>query len=223
LKLFFREVHGAENGLIAVALRFFGFLWRTRFFGPRAWFALLAAGRLLAARRAEGLLLPPRRLDATERAAQFVNLALVGELLALGDLDEFKHLVKVVNHLLERLGDLGGVLDGLADGRGLGGPEIGGLDPRLGALRFRAALGTALALKLARGHGGAGRFGFRRGRSRGNFRRRFFGGGQRRIFDRRGKFGGFLGMRLAEAAGCVGFVFHGFGMDGGFFRRFGRG
>ena len=36
LKLFFREVHGAENGLIAVALRFFGFLRRTRFFGPRA-------------------------------------------------------------------------------------------------------------------------------------------------------------------------------------------
>ena len=113
--------------------------------------------------------LAARRLDAAERAAEFVNLTLVGELLALGDLDEFEHFVKLVNHLLERLGNLGGVRDSLVDSRGFGGTKISGLDPRLLAQRFRAAFGTALAWKFAL------RSGLRRGRScTGGFRHRLF-------------------------------------------------
>jgi len=67
--------------------------------------AWIAEGRWL-------LLFAARRLDAAERAAKFLDLALVGELLALGDFDEFQHFVEMINHLLERLGNLRGVLDG---------------------------------------------------------------------------------------------------------------
>jgi hypothetical protein len=193
--LFFREVHGAETGLILRALILivagrFGFrlttwflttwffttwffttwffttwfftTWflttrflTTRFFATR-FFATrflttrflttrplvsVAAMRILAVLRTRMGLLGLRlalRLDAAEHAAQLVQLAFVRQLLAVGNLDEFKDAIKFVSHLLERLGNLRGVLDGLADGRGLGGTKIGGLDPRLGTGRFRA-------------------------------------------------------------------------------------
>jgi len=90
-----------------------------------------------------------RRLDAAKRAAKFINLALVGQFLALGDLDQFKHFVEMIDHLLERLGDFRGVRNGLADGRGFGRTKIGGLDPRLWAQRFGAALfRTMVALRF---------------------------------------------------------------------------
>ena len=75
------------------------------------------------------------RLDATERAAELVNLTFVGELLAFGEFDEFQNLVQLIRHLLERLGNLRGKFDGLADGGNVGGPEIGGLDVRWSWIR----------------------------------------------------------------------------------------
>jgi hypothetical protein len=113
----------------------------TRFFTAKTRF-MVAAMRIIAARRTRMerrlLLRLARRLDAAEHAAEFVQLAFVRQLLAIGNLDEFENAIKFVGHLLERLGNLRGVLDGLADGRGLGGTKIGGLDPRLGTGRFRA-------------------------------------------------------------------------------------
>jgi hypothetical protein len=191
--------------------------WNRRLFAALSLFAEIAArlvpARFIAARAAGSLrwrlLLAPRRLDAAESAAEFFNLALVGELLALGDFDEFEHFVEVVNHLLERLGNFSREFNGLADGGGLGGAKIGGFDPRLGPLRFRAAFGPAfarfVALRLlARRFGGTGWLRFRR-RSNfcGGFRCRRF----RRLGFMRGKFGGHVGMRLSEAAGGFGFVF----------------
>jgi hypothetical protein len=120
-------------------------------------------------------LLAAGRLDAAQRAAQFVNLAFVGQLLTLGDLNEFEHFVELVNHPLERRGDFRGVFNGLADGRGFGGAEIGGLDPRLGPQRFRAAFGPAFfRATLARRFGSVIRFrrrvSFRSGFDRVSFR-----------------------------------------------------
>ena len=149
-----------------------------------------------------------RRLNAAERAAKLINLALVGELLALGDLNEFENLIELVNHLLERLGNLRGMGDGFADGRGFGGTEIGGLDPRLRAHRFRAAFRTPLAGKFAL------RFGLR-------CRRNFSGGFRHRLFHRlgfvRGKIGGRFDVRFAKIAGGIGLVM--IRMFGSFTRR----
>jgi hypothetical protein len=146
-----------------------------------------------------------RRLNAPEGAAKFFNFALVSELLTVGNLDEFEHFIKLVNHLLERLGNLSGMLHGLADGRGFGGTKIGGFDPRLGALRFRAALRPALFLPAVSGLI-AGRFGrtdrFRFG-SGGCFRHRLVGGGFHCLGFVRGKFSRFLGMRFTESAGGI--------------------
>jgi hypothetical protein len=184
-----------------------------RFVAARGMFPVTAM-RFVMARAARRRRLLARRLDAAERAAQLLDLTLVGELLALGDLDEFKHLVKLVNHLLERFGNLGGVRDGLVDGRGFGGTKIGGFDPRLGPRRFRAAF-----LPLVAGRKFAGLRG-RRANS-GRFGRGFFG--RHRLFNC-GGFRRFLemlfGMRLAEIAGGVAFRFRAVGVDGGFIRRF---
>ena len=224
--LFFREVHGAEKYLISAGWWFFRCGRRRRFIVV---LDRLNLARFVTARRtrrqrfaAGWRQFAARRLDAAERAAQLVNLALVGELLALGDLDEFQHFVELVNHLLERLGNLGGVRDGLADGRGFGGAEIGGFDPRLGAQRFRAAVRPAFAGKFALRF--AWRPGFRRGKIfGGRFRHRRF----RRIGFMRGKISGRLRVRLAEIAGGIGLVM--FRVFGGFrwwrvwFNRFRRG
>lgn len=151
--LFFREVHGAET---------FSVRWAGRRFGRRwcRWLFVMLDGltvtRFIAARRtgrewfATGRRqLSSRRLDAAESAAKFVNLAFVGELLTLGDLDEFEHFVELVNHLLERSGDFGGVRDGLTDGGGFGGAKISGPDPLTRLRRLRAAVGPAFPGKFA--------------------------------------------------------------------------
>jgi len=172
LLLFFRELHGAERSSVRLRhIRTFGsrrrlgslgggsrrFRLRTAgFIAPLVLIAIITS-RLVAAGFVATRLIPawiallllrrgfaPRRLDAAQGAAKFFDLALIGELLSFGDLDEFQHFVEMINHLLERLGNLRGVLDGLGDGRGFGGTKIGGLDPRLGALRFRPALLTTV-------------------------------------------------------------------------------
>jgi hypothetical protein len=76
-----------------------------------------AAMRLIVARTTSNvLLLVARRLDAAEGAAKLVNLPLVGQFLALGQLDQFENFVQLINGVLERLGDFRGMRDGLADG-----------------------------------------------------------------------------------------------------------
>ncbi len=154
--------------------------------------------------------LAARRLDAAECAAKFVNLALVGELLALGDLNEFEHFVELVNHLLERLGDLGGVRNGLTDGGCFSRAEIGGLDPRLRAQWFGTTIGATLTL----------RFTLRRGKI-------FSGGLRQRRLNRigfvRGKIGGHFRVRLAKIAGRIGLGFDMFGRRSDGFGCFLRG
>lgn len=159
-----------------------------------------------------------RWLDAAQRAAQFLDFALVGELLALGNFDEFENFVELINRVLERLGNLGGVRDGLADGRGFRRTKIRRLDPRFRTLRLGPALfvprfGAALAFRLGR----RGNFGH-------GFSRCFRGGFTRRLgnFFGRGGFAGFFGMRFAEIAGGVGFRFRNAGVRVGFFRRLRR-
>jgi hypothetical protein len=179
----------------------------------------LALARFVTARRtgrqrfaARRRRLAAGRLDAAERAAEFVKLALVGELLALGDLDEFQHFVELVNHLLERLGNFRGVRDGLADGRGFGGTKIGGLGPLALARRLRSAVRPAVA----------GKFALRLARRPGFRRREIFSGGFRHRFFHlfgfvRGKIGGRFRVRLAVIAGGIGFVM--LRVLGGFTRR----
>jgi hypothetical protein len=152
-------------------------IWVPRFVATLILLARFAA-RLVPSRtprRRWRRLLAAGRLDATQRAAQFVNLAFVGQLLAFGNLNEFEHFVELVNHPLERRGDFRGVFNGLTNGRGFSGAEIGGLDPRLGARRFRAAFGPAFfRATLARRFGSVIRFRrnvrFRSGFDRVNFR-----------------------------------------------------
>jgi hypothetical protein len=170
----------------------------------------LGARPIAAWRRAKRRRLAARRLDAAERAAEFVNLALVGELLALGDLDKFQDFVELVNHLLKRLGNFRGVRNGLADGRGFSRAEIGGLDPRLRAQWF----GTAFRATLAR------RFTLRRGE--------IFSSGLRdrrlnRIGFGRGKIGGRFRVRLAKIAGRIGLMFDMFGRRSDWVGGFRRG
>lgn len=109
-------------------------------------------------------------MDAAKRPAQFFDLPLIGELLAVGDFDEFKHFIQLVNQPFECIRNVRGVLDGLADGGGFGRTKIGGFDPRLWARRFSAArfrrpwtLGHfARAQRLfARTFGSLGAFSFR--------------------------------------------------------------
>jgi hypothetical protein len=112
-----------------------------KFFTARPLIAV-AAMRILAVRRTGmgwlGLRLA-RRLDAAEHAAQLFQFTFIGELLALGNLDQFENSVEFFGHLLECLGYLRGMLDRLADGRNLSRTKISRFDPRLGPRRFRAA------------------------------------------------------------------------------------
>ena len=228
--LLFREVHGAEKFLISVGGRFFRFRRTRRLLVLRGvsvrlvvrparlvvarGLFLVAALRLVMARAAHGQLVA-RRLDAAERAAEFLNLALVGELLALGEFDEFEDFVQLVNRVFERLGDFRGVRDGLADGRGFRRTKIGGFDPRLGALRFRALrFGPTLVPAVARG-----KFSRLCGGRTNSFRFGRSFSGRRGFFGRRG-FTGFFGMRFAKIAGGVGFRFRALGVNGGFSSRF---
>jgi hypothetical protein len=202
--LFFREVHGAEEILVGLDRRFFRHLQRTHFFGALNWFAWRA--RFIAAwlRRTERWRFAARRLDAAKCAAQFINFALVGELLPLGNLDEFQNFVELVNHVLERLGDFRGVRDGLADGGSFGGTKISGLDPRLRTQRFGAAFGATIALWFARKI--TLRPSFRRARNfSGRFRHRRF----RRIGFVRGKISGRFRVRFAKITGGIALVMFG--------------
>jgi hypothetical protein len=123
----------------------------------------------------------------------------------------------MVNHLLERLGNLGGVRDGFADSRGFGGTEIGGLDPLPLLRRFRAAFGPAIFWPAVT-RGFARRFGgTRRLRRVGGFRDGFGLVSFLRPGFVRGKFGRHFRVRFAKIAGGISFVFRVLGV----FRRFG--
>lgn len=125
-------------------------------------------------------------LDAAQGAAQFLDFALVSDFLAFSQLDEFQQFIHLVVQFLQRIGDKSGVLDGLGNGGGAGGPEIGGLYPlaladgnarrRLGwtFLPFTAIIAPVIApvvpaklaaiipARSARRFSGADRFGFGR-------------------------------------------------------------
>jgi len=105
-----------------------------------------SALRFVVARLAESLRLA-RRLDAAERPAEFVNLAFVREFLTLGYFNQFEHFVNVIHHLLERVGNFRGVLDGLTDGRSLGGFKIGVTRARRSRFRCRRALNPLTAFR----------------------------------------------------------------------------
>jgi hypothetical protein len=130
-----------------------------RLFAPVA-VLLVAAMRLIGPRAA-------RRLDAAERPAKFLNLALVGELLAFGEFDEFENFVELVKRVLERLRDFCRVDHRLVDGRGFRRAKISGPGPGSLARRLRAAL-----FGPGRTFGTTFPFGFRR---RGIFRDWFSG------------------------------------------------
>ena len=187
------------------------------------------------------------RLDAAEGAAEFIQFAFVGELLALGNFDEFQNFIHLVVQLLQCVGDESGVRDGLVNRRGFGGAKIGGLDPlalrgrHRGARRRRTLLaGFTLVTRFTRLAGfpwfplfALGKFtrAQRRGARLGNFRRgRILGGGfgNRLVGWVRGKIRRHFGVRRAEATGVLGFFgfrlivrFGGLGRFGGIFRRVG--
>ena len=112
----------------------------------------------------------------------------------------------MINHLLERLRNFRGEFHRLTDGRSLGRTKIRRLHPRFGALRFRPAVGTALAvaIKFPGRRTGARRLRWRRGRSDGSFNHRFFGGRQRGFLGRRGEFRRLFGVRFAKITGRIG-------------------
>lgn len=143
------------------------------FLGPARFIAALAlititvaiawsAARLVRARttalrrRLLGRKLQTLRLNTAQGAAQFFHFTFIGNFLPLGDFHQFEDFLDIIDHLLERFGNMRGVFHGLGDGGGFGGTEIGGLHPDLGALRFIARrflarrLGTRFATLLAR-------------------------------------------------------------------------
>lgn len=160
----------------------------------------------------------PLWLNTAQRPVQLLNFALVGQFLALGQLDQFQHFVQLIVQFLEGVRNEGGVFDGLRNGRGGGGPKVRGLDPfALARRRQRLALrGTlfAVAALLARRLSSTRRHGFRLGRGR-SFRHCLGVGRINGIRRVRGKFRGRVRMRLAKAAGGIGFV-------PGMFLRLGR-
>ncbi|MEI8289484.1 MAG: hypothetical protein WCH99_08410 [Verrucomicrobiota bacterium] len=203
-------------------LAFLGLLARrlagTGLFAPLIWFAVIAARFIPArpTRRRWRRQFAARRLNAAKRAAQFLDFTLVGELLALGDFDKFEHFVELVNHLLERFGNLRGMSDGFADGGSLGGTEIGGLNPLTLARRFRATFRTpnfrpTVRPRLARWFGDAQRLrhfaSFRNGFGLKSFIRTGFV---------RGEFRGRFRMRFTKVTGGIGFSFRLFGGFSGF-------
>lgn len=158
LNLFFRESHGAELGLepgsnrvgmrthlpglrrteLLRVLGIFGrLLTGLALFVARALFPI-AAMRLVVSRAARRVLrLMARRVDAAERAAKFLNLALIGQFLAFSDFDQFENFIQLINRLLERFRNFSGVRHGLADGRRLRRAKISRFCPRS---RLRPAL-----------------------------------------------------------------------------------
>jgi hypothetical protein len=248
LKLFFREIHGAEKGSIRVR-RYFRF--RRRRLG--GFFRLLALRRAVTRLLAPGLvpllgvvrlvmrrLLLALRLDAAERAAQFLDLAFIGDFLPLGNFNELEDFVHLVVQFFQRIGDEQSVFDSLADRRGRSGPEIGRLGPltlsgrNAGWRRLCRTLGAAVFATLFTALFAAfltTRFTrLFRGRRRRDFSCRSFGDGfrlvrfsGRRDFVRAEALGGF-GMRFTETSRCLGLVLVMIRMrDGcGGFNRFSR-
>jgi hypothetical protein len=180
--LFFREFHGAETGLIQArrrlsrfglarlfrALIFLrpGFVPGIAFFVARAVFPGAALGLFITRTACRMLRLMAGRLNAAERAAQFLNLPLIGQFLAFGNLNQFKDFVQLVNRVLERLGNFRCVCHGLADGRRFRRAKISRSRPGLGfgtallrVSRTLGTLGTPLTFRFRfprRGHFGGG-------------------------------------------------------------------
>ena len=163
------------------------------------------AGLALLRRRLLGL---ARRLDTAERPAQFFQFAFIGQLLPLGDFDEFQNFIHLVVQFLERLGNESGMFHGLGNGSGRGGPEISRLHPLPLARRFRAAFRPLLTARFTRRLRSAGGFRFR---SVGSFHRRFGFQHFRGFGLMRREFSGRFRMRFTETAGRIGFVLCGFG------------
>lgn len=188
------------------------------------------------------------RLDAAQGATQFIQFPLVGELLALGNFNQFQNLVHLIVQFPQRIRDERGVCDGFVDGGVLGGTEISGLCPL--ALGRRHARGRRLRTLVAAviaalvtpvvptiiaplvtiagfalftrrlGSGFRCRFGFMRFRCIVRILHVF------RTGRMRGKFSGRIRVRLTKAAGGIHFFrfgmivgFHGFGGFGCAFRR----
>jgi hypothetical protein len=189
-----------------VVVAVLGRLLPGRFLMARMMFAMLAAMRIFVARAALLVLLMAWGLDAAEGAAQFFNLALVGQLLALGDFHQFQNFVQAVNHLFERLRNFRGMRHSLADGGSFGGAKIGGLAPLPGL--GTALLGVTMAMErtfLLAGLTAAGRGLTGRRRCGRQFRLRLGSGfGLRcRNFLGRDWLAGFFRMRFAEIAGSI--------------------
>ena len=72
-----------------------------------------------------------RRLDAAQCPAQFLDLALVRQLLALGQFHQLEDLIELIHRVLQRFRDLRGMQHRLMDGRTFGRPKIRGLRPLL--------------------------------------------------------------------------------------------
>jgi len=86
------------------------------------------------------------RLDAAQSPAEFFDLAFIGEFLALGYFHQLKNFVQLIDRVFQRFRDFRGVGHGLADGRSVGGAEIGRAAP---LPLFGAALLPVLGRLLA--------------------------------------------------------------------------
>ena len=188
-------------------------LWPTRFFA--SWLVLMPLLMRMVMLLRMTLAL---RLNPAQSAAQFVQFALIRQLLPFGDFDQFQHFIHLVVQFVERFGNERGVFHRLSNGCGCGGTKICRLyplplvdgNPRrwLRGTLFVAGFATLLAAFLAArftpwlGRGRAGRF-------HNGFNRRF------RIVRRLGLGGVFVGvktfrsfrMRLAKSAGAIRFRF----------------
>ena len=78
------------------------------------WPAIRSAVTILLLRRR--LLLKTWRLDATQRPAQFFDLAFVRQFLAFGEFHQLKDLIELIHRMLQRFRDLRRVQHGLMDG-----------------------------------------------------------------------------------------------------------
>jgi len=129
-----------------------------RFIAP-----LIIPTRFVPAGLVPSLIIPPRfvparitlrrlhlagRLDAAERAAKFIDLPFIGQLLTLGQFNEFQDLIQLVNRMLERFGDFRCVQNRLVDGRACCRSKISGLHPLPGALLFLTAVRRTVVLRF---------------------------------------------------------------------------
>jgi hypothetical protein len=183
-----------------------------------------------------------RLLNAPQRAPQFVDFALVGQLLPLRQFDQLEYFVQLVQRMPQRIRDFGGESDRLGYGRGFSGPEIRlpgpglwfrparlGLWPQGGLLLNGLRFPLRRMISFGRRFGFGFEFGFMTGPG-GNVRRGVVvrswlgesGGHLLGLGLGLGRLKRFFGMRLAEVAGSVALRF-GSGIRGGTgLGRFGR-